>query len=142
VRTVSSTICENCGIRPATASVRLSANGRTIEANLCEVCLAGAQAGRLPPGRLSGAQSPLGGRSLFDEFFSDFFRDFDTPARGRRRHDSLAPARRAGGRDRVLQRRHQAAPAARGAEGAGVGELLGDPGVGKTAIVEASPNGS
>ena len=73
---MATTICENCGIRPATASVRLRLNGRSIEANLCEVCLAGAQAGRLPPGNLSGGARS----SLFDQFFSDFF---DAPAGGR-----------------------------------------------------------
>jgi hypothetical protein len=46
--------------------VRIRENGRVVTRNLCEEHLA----------EVRGGASPLGGRSLFDEFFSDFFDDF------------------------------------------------------------------
>jgi ATP-dependent Clp protease ATP-binding subunit ClpC len=59
-------LCDIDGVRPAVASVRIRENGRVVTRNLCEVHLAEARAGA----------SPLGGGSLFDEFFSDFFEGF------------------------------------------------------------------
>src|SRR4051794_11511457 len=56
-------LCDIDGVRPAVASVRIRENGRVVTRNLCEVHLAEARA----------AAPPLGGGSLFDEFFSDFF---------------------------------------------------------------------
>ena len=56
-------LCDIDGVRPAVASVRIRENGRVVTRNLCEVHLAEARAGA----------PPLGGGSLFDEFFSDFF---------------------------------------------------------------------
>jgi ATP-dependent Clp protease ATP-binding subunit ClpC len=59
-------MCDIDGVRPAVATVRLRENGRVVTRNLCELHLAEARAGGLP----------TGGRSLFDEFFSDFFEGF------------------------------------------------------------------
>ncbi len=59
-------LCDIDGVRPAVASVRIRENGRVVTRNLCEVHLAEARAGA----------PPLGGGSLFDEFFSDFFEGF------------------------------------------------------------------
>jgi len=59
-------LCDIDGVRPAVASVRIRENGRVVTRNLCEVHLAEARA----------AAPPLGGGSLFDEFFSDFFEGF------------------------------------------------------------------
>jgi ATP-dependent Clp protease ATP-binding subunit ClpC len=99
---MSATICENCGIRPAAETVRLQLNGQTIEANLCEVCLAGARAGQLPPGKLArrfaevgaSSRSPFGNRSsLFDEFFSDFFDGAQSPSSPGASGSARSPAR-------------------------------------------------
>jgi ATP-dependent Clp protease ATP-binding subunit ClpC len=59
-------LCDIDGVRPAVASVRIRENGRVVTRNLCEFHLAEARA----------AAPPLGGGSLFDEFFSDFFEGF------------------------------------------------------------------
>ena len=68
-------LCDIDGVRPAVATVRIRENGRVVTRNLCEEHLAEVQ----------GRTSPLGGRSLFDEFFSDFFDGFGggRPAGGR-----------------------------------------------------------
>ena len=65
-------VCDIDGSRPAVATVRIRENGRVVTRNLCDVHLAEARAGRLGLG--DGGSG--GGRSLFDEFFSDFFEDF------------------------------------------------------------------
>ncbi len=62
-------LCDIDGSRPAVATVRIRENGRVVTRNLCEIHLAEARAGRLGLG--DGGSG--GGRSLFDEFFSDFF---------------------------------------------------------------------
>src|SRR5918999_584199 len=61
-------MCDVCGIRPAVVTVRriVPGEGQRVE-HLCEIHAAGA-------GRSSfGGSSPLGGGSLFDDFFGRFF---------------------------------------------------------------------
>jgi ATP-dependent Clp protease ATP-binding subunit ClpC len=77
-------LCDIDGSRPAVATVRIRENGRVVTRNLCELHLAEARAGRLTLG-----EGGDGGRSLFDEFFSDFFEGFgerggELPTRPRR----------------------------------------------------------
>jgi ATP-dependent Clp protease ATP-binding subunit ClpC len=62
-------MCEVCGVRPASVAIRRIVPGESprIE-HLCEVHAAEA---RGEPSRLGG--SPLGGGSLFDDFFGRFF---------------------------------------------------------------------
>src|ERR687898_268920 len=62
-------MCDVCGIRPAVVTVRRTVPGEPprIE-HLCEVHAAEARGGRSAFGG-----SPLGGGSLFDEFFDRFF---------------------------------------------------------------------
>jgi ATP-dependent Clp protease ATP-binding subunit ClpC len=64
-------MCEVCGVRPATVAIRriVPREPPRIE-HLCEVHAAEARGGR---SRLGGA--PLGGGSLFDDFFSSFFEE-------------------------------------------------------------------
>ena len=119
---MATTMCEIDGRRPAVASVRIRQNGEERTIAVCEEHLRELQ------GQSRGAgRSPFGGRSLFDEFFSDFFGDSGlgsrTPARRRwHDHDAPAPPGRADRRHAVLQRRHPpTAPACR-AEGDGVGQ--------------------
>jgi ATP-dependent Clp protease ATP-binding subunit ClpC len=79
-------LCERCGIRPAVATVRRVRPGVGEETQrLCEVCLAEVRRGA----------PDLGGRGLFDDFFSDFFqRGFGGPPGGD--GESAAPTRRRG----------------------------------------------
>ena len=58
-------LCDIDGVRPAVATVRMRENGRIVTRNLCAEHLAEARAAAAPVGR-----------SLFDEFFSDFFDGF------------------------------------------------------------------
>ena len=74
-------LCDIDGSRPAVATVRIRENGGTVTRNLCEEHLAEVRA--------VGAGS-CGGRSLFDEFFSDFFED---SAAGGRQVGRDAPGR-------------------------------------------------
>jgi ATP-dependent Clp protease ATP-binding subunit ClpC len=72
-------MCEVCGMRPATVAIRRIVPGEPprIE-RLCEVHAAEARGGR---SRLGG--SPLGGGSLFDDFFSRFFEEGASGGAGR-----------------------------------------------------------
>src|SRR5215213_8583446 len=72
-------ICEVCGVRPASVAIRRIVPGEPprIE-HLCEVHAAEARGGR---SRLSG--SPLGGGSLFDDFFGRFFEEGASGGAGR-----------------------------------------------------------
>src|SRR5829696_7954148 len=64
------TMCEIDGRRPAVATVRIRQNGEERTIAVCEEHLRELQ------GQSRGAgRSPFGGRSLFDEFLSDFFGD-------------------------------------------------------------------
>src|SRR2546423_305620 len=64
------TLCEIDERRPAVATVRIRQNGEERTIAVCEEHLRELQ------GRSRGAgRPPFGGRSLFDEFFSDFFGD-------------------------------------------------------------------
>ena len=64
-------MCEVCGVRPATVAIRRIVPGEPprIE-HLCDVHATQASSGR---SRFGG--SPLGGGSLFDDFFSRFFEE-------------------------------------------------------------------
>src|SRR4026207_139103 len=66
---MSTTTCE-IARRPAVAAVRIRQNGEERTIAVCEEHLRELQ-GQSP----SVGRSPFGGRSLFDEFFSDFFSD-------------------------------------------------------------------
>jgi ATP-dependent Clp protease ATP-binding subunit ClpC len=72
-------MCEMCGVRPASVAIRRIVPGEPprIE-HLCEVHAAEARGGR---SRLSG--SPLGGGSLFDDFFGRFFEEGAAGGAGR-----------------------------------------------------------
>jgi ATP-dependent Clp protease ATP-binding subunit ClpC len=72
-------MCEVCGVRPATVAIRRIVPGEEprIE-HLCEVHAAEARGRR---SRLGG--SPLGGGSLFDDFFSRFFEEGASGGAGR-----------------------------------------------------------
>jgi ATP-dependent Clp protease ATP-binding subunit ClpC len=63
-------MCDVCGIRPAVVTVRriVPGEGQRVE-HLCEIHAAEAGAGR----SAFGGRSPLGGGSLFDDFFGRFF---------------------------------------------------------------------
>ena len=63
-------MCNVCGIRPAVVTVRrvVPGEGQRVE-HLCEIHAAEAGAGRSS----FGGRSPLGGGSLFDDFFGRFF---------------------------------------------------------------------
>src|SRR5215211_1776911 len=81
-------MCEVCGVRPATVAIRRIVPGEPprIE-HLCEVHAAEARGGR---SRFGG--SPLGGGSLFEDFFSRFFEE---GAAGGAERSSVVPERRA-----------------------------------------------
>ncbi len=66
---MASKYCDVCGVRPAVVTVRriVSGGGQRVE-HLCDVHAAEASGGRSPFGG-----SPLGGGSLFDDFFGRFF---------------------------------------------------------------------
>src|ERR687893_656001 len=72
-------MCEVCGVRPATVAIRRIVPGEPprIE-HLCEVHAAEVGGGR---SRLGG--SPLGGGSLFDDFFGRFFEEGASGGAGR-----------------------------------------------------------
>jgi ATP-dependent Clp protease ATP-binding subunit ClpC len=76
-------MCDVCGIRPAVVTVRriVPGEGQRVE-HLCEIHAAEA---RVDGGRSGFGGSPLGGGSLFDDFFGRFFDD-----------DSLGGTRRMG----------------------------------------------
>jgi ATP-dependent Clp protease ATP-binding subunit ClpC len=82
-----------CGVRPATVAIRRIVPGESprIE-HLCEVHAAEARGGR---SRFGG--SPLGGGSLFDDFFGRFFEEGAAGGAGRSSAEpsSVAPERRA-----------------------------------------------
>jgi hypothetical protein len=80
-RFMATTMCDVCGVRPAVVTVRRMVPGQSprIE-NLCEVHAAEARGGRSSFGR-----SPLGGGSLFDEFFGGFFDEEPSVPRARGR---------------------------------------------------------
>jgi ATP-dependent Clp protease ATP-binding subunit ClpC len=87
-------MCEMCGVRPATVAIRRIVPGESprIE-HLCEVHAADARSGR---SRFGG--SPLGGGSLFDDFFSRFFEEGAAGGAGRSssaERSSVVPERRA-----------------------------------------------
>ena len=72
-------MCDVCGIRPAVVTVRriIPGEGQRVE-HLCEIHAAEAGAGR----SAFGDRSPLGGGSLFDDFFGRFFDQEPTAAGG------------------------------------------------------------
>ena len=74
-------MCDVCGIRPAVVTVRriIPGEGQRVE-HLCEIHAAEAGAGR----SAFGGRSPLGGGSLFDDFFGRFFDQEPTAAGGGR----------------------------------------------------------
>src|ERR671917_2917437 len=81
-------MCEVCGVRPATAAIRRIVPGVPPRIEyLCEVHAAEARGGR---SRLGG--SPLGGGSLFDDFFGRFFEEGASGGAGR---SSVSPERNA-----------------------------------------------
>jgi ATP-dependent Clp protease ATP-binding subunit ClpC len=72
-------MCDVCGIRPAVVTVRriVPGEGQRVE-HLCEIHAAEAGVGRSS----FGGRSPLGGGSLFDDFFDRFFDEEPLGARG------------------------------------------------------------
>src|SRR5215207_4451536 len=82
-------MCDICGIRPAVVTVRrvVPGEGQRVE-HLCEIHAAEAGAGRSS----FGGRSPLGGGSLFDDFFGRFF---DEETLGRTRGGGMASPRQA-----------------------------------------------
>ena len=82
-------MCDICGIRPAVVTVRrvVPGEGQRIE-HLCEIHAAEAGVGRSS----LGGRSPLGGGSLFDDFFDRFF---DEEPRGETRGGGVVPRRQA-----------------------------------------------
>ena len=86
-------MCEVCGVRPATVAIRRIVPGEPprIE-HLCEVHAAEARGGRSRP-----RGSPLGGGSLFDDFFGRFFEESASGGAGRSSAGprSVAPERSA-----------------------------------------------
>jgi len=72
-------MCDVCGIRPAVVTVRrvVPGEGQRVE-HLCEIHAAEAGAGRSS----FGGRSPLGGGSLFDDFFGTFFDEEPTGLSG------------------------------------------------------------
>src|SRR5215208_439107 len=75
-------MCDVCGIRPAVVTVRrvVPGEGQRVE-HLCEIHAAEAGVGRSS----LGGRSPLGGGSLFDDFFDRFF---DEEPRGETREET------------------------------------------------------
>jgi ATP-dependent Clp protease ATP-binding subunit ClpC len=82
-------MCELDGTRPAVATVRIRQNGEERTIAVCEEHLR-----ELQGQTRSASRSPFGGRSLFDEFFSDFFGDTGSPFGGRAGGDGGATATR------------------------------------------------
>ena len=82
-------MCDVCGIRPAVVTVRrvVPGEGQRVE-HLCEIHAAEAGVGR----STFGGSSPLGGGSLFDDFFDRFF---DEEPRGETRGGGVIPRRQA-----------------------------------------------
>jgi ATP-dependent Clp protease ATP-binding subunit ClpC len=82
-------MCDVCGIRPAVVTVRrvVPGEGQRVE-HLCEIHAAEAGVGR----STFGGRSPLGGGSLFDDFFDRFF---DEEPRGETRGGGVVPRRQA-----------------------------------------------
>jgi ATP-dependent Clp protease ATP-binding subunit ClpC len=82
-------MCDVCGIRPAVVTVRrvVPGEGQRVEP-LCEIHAAEAGVGR----STFGGRSPLGGGSLFDDFFDRFF---DEEPRGSPRGGGVVPRRQA-----------------------------------------------
>src|SRR5215208_5960148 len=81
-------MCEVCGVRPATVAIRRIVPGEPPRIEyLCGVHAAEARGER---SRLGG--SPLGGGSLFDDFFGRFFEEGASGGAGRR---SVVPERKA-----------------------------------------------
>ena len=82
-------MCDVCGIRPAVVTVRrvVPGEGQRVE-HLCEIHAAEAGVGR----STFGGRSPLGGGSLFDDFFDGFF---DEEPRGETRGGGVVPRRQA-----------------------------------------------
>src|SRR5215211_5405002 len=72
-------MCDVCGIRPAVVTVRriVPGEGQRVE-HLCEIHAAEAGVGRSS----FGGRSPLGGGSLFDDFFDRFFDEEPLGAQG------------------------------------------------------------
>jgi ATP-dependent Clp protease ATP-binding subunit ClpC len=81
-------MCEVCGVRPASVAIRRIVPGEPPRIEyLCGVHAAEARGER---SRLGG--SPLGGGSLFDDFFGRFFEEEASGGVGRR---SVVPERKA-----------------------------------------------
>jgi ATP-dependent Clp protease ATP-binding subunit ClpC len=82
-------MCDVCGIRPAVVTVRrvVPGEGQRVE-HLCEIHAAEAGVGR----STFGGRSPLGGGSLFEDFFDRFF---DEEPRGETRGGGVVPRRQA-----------------------------------------------
>ena len=82
-------MCDVCGIRPAVVTVRrvVPGEGQRVE-HLCEIHAAEAGVGR----STFGGGSPLGGGSLFEDFFDRFF---DEEPRGETRGGGVVPRRQA-----------------------------------------------
>ena len=82
-------MCDVCGIRPAVVTVRrvVPGEGQRVE-HLCEIHAAEAGVGR----STFGGRSPLGGGSLFDDFFDGFF---DEEPRESPRGGGVVPRRQA-----------------------------------------------
>jgi len=82
-------MCDVCGIRTAVVTVRrvVPGEGQRVE-HLCEIHAAEAGVGR----STFGGSSPLGGGSLFDDFFDRFF---DEEPRGSARGGGVVPRRQA-----------------------------------------------
>ena len=82
-------MCDVCGIRPAVVTVRrvVPGEGQRVE-HLCEIHAAEAGVGR----STFGGSSPLGGGSLFDDFFDRFFEE---EPRGETRGGGVVPRRQA-----------------------------------------------
>ena len=82
-------MCDVCGIRPAVVTVRrvVPGEGQRVE-HLCEIHAAEAGVGR----STFGGRSPLGGGSLFDDFFDRFF---DEEPLGETRGGGVVPRRQA-----------------------------------------------
>jgi ATP-dependent Clp protease ATP-binding subunit ClpC len=79
-------MCDVCGVRPARVTIRrIVPGGQSRIEHLCEVHAADARGQGSSFGR-----SPLGGGSLFDDFFSRFF---DAPEGGEPTHSTVSPRR-------------------------------------------------
>ena len=91
-------MCDICGIRPAVVTVRrvVPGEGQRVE-HLCEIHAAEAGVGR----STFGGSSPLGGGSLFDDFFDRFFEE-EPRGVSQRGRGSPPEAGRTGGHNPVL----------------------------------------